>query len=58
MGQTGEVHPSEKKVTVYSFVAPPRDWPWQVEATGYADKNKENILFKGSDRQFCSKPEK
>ncbi|MBK7647585.1 MAG: hypothetical protein IPJ12_10540 [Betaproteobacteria bacterium] len=56
MGQAGEVHPGEKKQTVYTFIAQANEWPWKVEATGYADKEEKIIMFKGSDWQFCARP--
>lgn len=56
MGQTGKVYPGEKKSTVYSFIVPEEKWPWQVEATGYADREGKRILFRGSDWQFCGRP--
>ncbi len=56
MGQSGEIHPGEKKQTVYNFVAPANEWPWQVEAAGYADKEEKIVLFRGIDWQFCAKP--
>jgi hypothetical protein len=58
MGQTGEVHPGEKKQTVYSFVAPADEWPWSVTAIGYLDRAEKDVLFEGSDWAFCTTPEK
>lgn len=56
LGQTHDVHPGEKKTNVYSFIAPPQEWPWQVEAIGYADKDEKSIVFRGIDWKFCRKP--